>query len=84
MSVMALVIVLVAVWAVLIVMARVTVARMRPDPWRVPEFREWFAGWVLQSVADHQDPVPAVGELESAVAVLTRPVAPPARHLRVA
>ena len=84
MTAMAPVIVLVAVWVALIVSARVTVARMRPDPWRVPEFREWFAGWVASSVADHRGPAPVVGELESAVAVLTRPVAPPSRRLRVA
>lgn len=68
--------VLVAVWAGLFGVVRVTAAKMRPEPWSVPWFADWFADWVQRSTADHQDPELAAATLESVVAELARSVAP--------
>lgn len=56
-------------------LVRAVTVTMKPNPWAVPWFAEWFAQWVeVQSAADHRDPEPAAVELESVVAVLTRPL----------
>jgi len=81
---MVLVFALAAVWAVLIVLARQTVAAMRPDPWSVPGFADDFAAWVEWSTAPHRETAPAPVELERVVAALTRPVAPMRLSLRAA
>lgn len=81
---MVLVFALSVVWAALIVLARVTVAAMRPDPWSVPGFADDFAAWVEWSTAPRQATAPALGELELVVAALTRPVAPRRLSLRAA
>lgn len=74
------------------VTVRVTVSRMRANPWRVAGFAEEFAAVVLESTAPDtalcaDDPGSteiAVGALAQVVALVARPVAPPRRHLRVA
>ena len=74
--------------AVAVLSVRVTTARLKANPWAVPWFAAAFALWVLRSTEDRtssasaDSPEPAAVELERAVGVFARPVAPPRRHLR--